>query len=263
MKIFSILLVVSLLLLAQPVVAEGRSYHRATVQGLGALFTVDEYPPDFLPPLTYDFYLTNQWVSEITLKYLKDNRKEVIVVLYQEAHPWPETHRIDALLGSSKAKYIDIVTVFEETYDSYLNELNDTYDYIKANYPGAVVYQWPHTNFFDFTRLNELHADGFVIDPRWHWSNEFGPNFSQGPGDFESKYLYPVLATGKPVINFIFVGAMADLAGYPEWWQYSIGQYWSSQKHKVPVGIVQPFMPGYETLTLERLKIILNYRKLQ
>ena len=203
----------------------------------------------------YGIYLMSSFTSPETIRQIAKKHK-VGLILYQETHPWPQTHYIDIAL-TQFSNVVSFVTIFEENSGALIPELNATYDYIKDKYPGTKVYQWPHTNQLDFNRLGELKADGFIINPRWHWS-EKTERPGGGVGGFESTYLYPALATGKPIINLLYLGLEADSPDlHPNYiWQYAIGQYQASAKHHVPVAVYEPFVPGFEALVKERIKIL-------
>ena len=221
---------------------------RPNPKGIGANFSYSVMPAGWLPPLDYDFYMIQDIRAPTEVfKYLDKSHKRVGVKIYQETHPFPDKGYIDSLLDRV-GKYLDFVTISEEVRTGQIPELNDTYDYIKEHYPYLKVYQVPHTNYFDFNRLGELKADGFIISPRWWYV---------GKG-FEEKFLFPALATGKPVINALFIGLYADAPelGPLASWEYAIGQYRVCKEYKVPVLIVEAFYPGYENLVKERLEII-------
>lgn len=220
------------------------------IKGIGAHFTYSHQPEGWLPPLTYDWYFIGDPLSTPTsvLQYLKDNDKKIGVKLYFSNPDWV-MGRMDSWLAQNW-KYLTFATIWEENSDQDIARLNETYDYLKGKFPQLKLYQWAGTNKFDFQRLGELKADGFVMNPRWWYVGQ----------NFEEYFLYPALATGKPLINMLYIGLGSELLSVsPRYkWEYAIGQYQLCVEHRIPVVIYQAFYPSWEEITQERLEIIVN-----
>ena len=249
----SILVLALIIILLVVLTSPAEAYQNQKIKGWGASFLWADMPEGWLPPLTYDFYLvygagcSSGDVPRSVLQYLKDNGKKIGASIYQDSstHPWPEKGRIDYVF-EKYGHLMDFVMVFEEIGLPYgtmtVQEANDSYDYIKSKYPWVKVYANPQVNSVDFTRLNEIKADGWILGARWWYSLEF-----------EEIFLNPMLATGKPIINLLFLGAFA---GEGDLWKYAIDQHRATRPYKIPELIVLPFYPGLEEITQERLGII-------
>ena len=252
--LFCLLSLAFVLLAAVPAQAQDGQGWRPFGPDIGAYVTYN-----IIDDSSYGVYLMSSLsplVPYDTIRQIAKKHK-VGLIIYQDIPLAPQTCYIDSALDQL-GNVVDFVTIFEEVSEEYIPQLNATYDYIKAKYPRTKVYQNPHPNRFDFAHLNQLKADGFLIGARWHWSENTPTLSGASGGDFETAFLYPALATGKPVIGDLFLGVGAD---WPEMhidynWQYAIGQYQSYTKYHVPVVIYEPFYPGFEALVAERLQVL-------
>ena len=255
--IIILLCLLSIVFIIALVVSPVNAQQNQKIKGYGASFMWTGMPEGWLPPLTYDWYFVyeaglSHSTPKYVLQYLKDNHKKIGVMIYQDAsvHPWPERSRID-MVFNDYGHLIDFVTVFEEIGLPYgtmtVQEANDSYDYIKSKWPWVKVYAFPQVNSIDFSWLSEIKADGWLLGARWWYSPEF-----------EEIFFYPMLATGKPIINLLVLGVMSDRTDISPRlnWEYTLDQHKITIKYKIPELVVQPFWPGYEAITQLRLDIL-------
>ncbi len=198
-------------------------------------------------------YNTPLWVYQD----LHKQGKTVGVKIYQGTHPFPETAYIDNFIPRTM-EYVDFYVIWEENPDSIINELNNTYDYIKSRWPDVQVYQSPRTNGFDYARLDELKCDGLMIGGRWWYSSEYPDPYTGITGTWEERFLEPALARTPNVIHWIYLGVCSDMSYiHPNYvWSYSIGHYQTCRDRGISVLVYEMFWPGYEELVKERIKIL-------
>ncbi len=223
--------------------------HSQRQLSIGAHFSYSTLEKQDLRTPNCDIYLLENYNTPLWVyQDLHKKGKTVGVKIYQETHPWPQTAYIDNFIPRTM-KYVDFYMFWEENGTEMIPEMNSSYDYIKENWPDVQVYQSLSTNRFDFARIGEVKADGFVINPRW-WYSPY----------FEEKFLNPALATGKPIINGIYLGVCSDGTQYhpTATWEYAIDQYKACRDNNVPVVVYEMFWPEYEELVKERIKILLK-----